>query len=228
MIKSSTPSVALPRTRGRVEVAASLAIVAAGAALLLLAGLHILSPEFDPSWRVVSEYANGRYGWLLSLMFASWAVSSFALAFAVRSRVRTRGGRIGLGFLVLAGVGQAMAAVFDINHPLHDLAGVLGIGGLPVAAMLISVSLIRTQPWFASRKALLWTANLTWVSVVLMAATFAIMIATYLSAGGDMTAKVVTALPPGVLGLVGWTNRLLIVAYCAWVITVAWHARRIG
>jgi hypothetical protein len=228
MIKSSTPSVALPRTRGRVEVAASLAIVAAGAALLLLAGLHILSPEFDPSWRVVSEYANGRYGWLLSLMFASWAVSSFALAFAIRSRVRTRGGRIGLGFLVLAGVGQAMAAVFDINHPLHDLAGVLGIGGLPVAAMLISVSLIRTQPWFASRKALLWTANLTWVSVVLMAATFAIMIATYLSAGGDMTAKVVTALPPGVLGLVGWTNRLLIVAYCAWVITVAWQARRIG
>jgi hypothetical protein len=228
MIKSSTPSVALPRTRGRVEVAASLAIVAAGAALLLLAGLHILSPEFDPSWRVVSEYANGRYGWLLSLMFASWAVSSFALAFAIRSRVRTRGGRIGLGFLVLAGVGQAMAAVFDINHPLHDLAGVLGIGGLPVAAMLISVSLIRTKPWFASRKALLWTANLTWVSVVLMAATFAIMIATYLSAGGDMTAKVVTALPPGVLGLVGWTNRLLIVAYCAWVITVAWQARRIG
>ena len=228
MIKSSTPSVALPRTRGRVEVAASLAIVAAGAALLLLAGLHILSPEFDPSWRVVSEYANGRYGWLLSLMFASWAVSSFALAFAIRSRVRTHGGRIGLGFLVLAGVGQAMAAVFDINHPLHDLAGVLGIGGLPVAAMLISVSLIRTQPWFASRKALLWTANLTWVSVVLMAATFAIMIATYLSAGGDMTAKVVTALPPGVLGLVGWTNRLLIVAYCAWVITVAWQARRIG
>jgi hypothetical protein len=94
--------------------------------------------------------------------------------------------------------------------------------------MLISVSLIRTQPWLASRRALLWTANLTWVSVVLMAATFAIMIATYLSAGGDMTAKVVTALPPGVLGLVGWTNRLLIVAYCAWVITVAWQARRIG
>src|ERR1700704_2986041 len=222
-------NVVLTSKTSKIEaIGARLAIAAAVAVLLLLASLHLLSPEFDPSWRVVSEYANGRYGWLLSLMFASWAVSSFALAFAIRSRVRTRGGRIGLGFLVLAGVGQAMAAVFDINHPLHDLAGVLGIGGLPVAAMLISVSLIHTQPWFASRKALLWTANLTWVSVVLMAATFAIMIATYLSAGGDMTAKVVTALPPGVLGLVGWTNRLLIVAYCAWVITVAWQARRIG
>jgi len=52
--------------------AAGLAIVAATAALLLLASLHVLSPEFDPSWRMVSEYANGHYGWVLSLMFAAW------------------------------------------------------------------------------------------------------------------------------------------------------------
>jgi Protein of unknown function (DUF998) len=227
MIKSSTPSVTLPRTRGREELAASLAIVAAVAALLLLAGLHILSPEFDPAWRVVSEYANGRYGWVLSVMFACWATSSWALAFAISPAVRTRAGGVGLGFLVVAGVGEAMAAVFDINQPLHELAGALGIGGLPVAAVLISVSLGRTQPRLGSRRALLWTANLTWVSLVAMAATFALLIATYVRAGGNMTAKVVTVLPPGVIGLVGWTNRLLVVAYCAWVITVAWQALQV-
>jgi hypothetical protein len=27
-----------------------------------------------------------------------------------------------------------------------------------------------------------------------------------------------------VIGLVGWANRLLVVTYCAWVITVAWQA----
>jgi hypothetical protein len=58
--------------------AARLAIAAAAAALLLLASLHVLSPEFDPSWRMVSEYANGHYGWVLSLMFAAWGVSSWA------------------------------------------------------------------------------------------------------------------------------------------------------
>jgi len=42
--------------------AARLAIAAAAAALLLLASLRVLSPEFDPSWRMVSEYANGHYG----------------------------------------------------------------------------------------------------------------------------------------------------------------------
>ena len=202
------------------QIAGRISFVASAACLVFLAALHILSPEFDPSWRMVSEYANGQYGWVLSLMFASWAVSSWALAFAIWSQIRTPAGKIGLVFLISAGIGEAMASVFDINHPLHGLAGMIGIGSLPVAAMLISVSLGRTQAWSAAKKALLWTANLTWVSVILMAATFIILIVTYTQAGGEMTSEV-TVLPPGVIALVGWANRLLIVVYCVWVMTVA-------
>jgi len=143
------------------------------AALLALASLHLLSPEFDPSWRMVSEYANGHYGWLLSLMFVAWGLSSWALAVAISSEARTLSVKIGLVCLTLAGIGQAMAAVFDIHHDtLHSLAGALGIIGLPIAAMLISVKLGRTDRWSAARRPLLWTANLTWVSVVVLAATF--------------------------------------------------------
>ena len=40
---------------------ARLALAAAIATLLTLAVLHILSPEFAPAWRMVSEYANGNY-----------------------------------------------------------------------------------------------------------------------------------------------------------------------
>jgi hypothetical protein len=161
-------------------------------------------------------------------MFASWAVSSWALAFAISSQVRTRAGKIGLVFLIVAGVGEAMASVFDINQPLHGLAGIIGIGSLPVAAMLISVRLGRTQQGLVAKKALLWTANLTWMSVVLFAATFALLIVTYTQAGGDMTAGAeVKVLPPGVIALIGWANRLLIVVYCAWVMTVAWQATQL-
>jgi hypothetical protein len=205
--------------------AAGLAIAAAAAALLLLASLQLLSPEFDPSWRMVSEYANGHYGWVLSLMFAAWALSSWALAFAIRSEARTTPVRIGLVFLTLAGVGEAMAAVFDINHDtLHNLGGVLGIVGLPIAALLISVNLGRRQPWSASKRALLWTSNLTWVSVAVLAATFVLLIATFSQVGGGLPAQAPKTLPPGVVGLVGWANRLLVVVYCVWVITVAWQA----
>src|SRR4030095_3870288 len=109
---------------------ARLAIATSVAVLLLLAILHILSPEFDPSWRMVSEYANGQYGWVLSLMFVAWAVSSWILAFMLWSQINTTAGKVGLVFLILAGVGEAMASVFDINHSLHGLAGLIGIGSL--------------------------------------------------------------------------------------------------
>ena len=75
--------------------AARLAIAAAAVEILLLAGLHMLSPEFDPSWRVVSEYATGQYGWVLSLMFLAGALSIWSLAFAIRSQVGTNAGKLG-------------------------------------------------------------------------------------------------------------------------------------
>jgi Protein of unknown function (DUF998) len=196
--------------------AARVAIAAAGAVLLLLASLHVLSPEFDPSWRVVSEYANGRYGWVLSLMFAFWALSSWALAVTVWSQVNGIGGKIALGFLIAAGVGESMASVFDINHPFHNLAGMLGVLSLPIAAMMISGRLGHTQAWSAAKNVLLWTANLTWVSPVLMVAALIIMIRGYTWPGNKMNADVIA--------VVGWANRLLVVVYCVWVVAVARQA----
>ena len=176
---------------------------------------------------MVSEYANGQYSWVLSLMFVIWAVSSWILAFTLWSQVNTNAGKVGLVFLILAGVGEAMASVFDINHSLHGLAAIIGIGSLPIAAMLISTSLGRTREWSGGKKILLWSANLTWISVLLMAASFIILIVTYTQAGGEMTAEPPTTLPPGVIAFVGWTNRLLIVVYCVWVMVVAWQASKV-
>ena len=219
-VSSKTTDTAYPAV---LQTAARLSFAASAATLVVLAALHILSPEFDPAWRMVSEYALGNYGWVLSLMFIAWAVSSWALAFTIWSQIRTRAGKIGLFFLIVAGVGEAMASVFDISHPLHSVAAMIGILSLPVAAMLISVSFSRTQAWSVVRKALLRTANLTWISVVLMAGTFVLLIVTYTQAGGEMTSEV-AVLPPGVIAVVGWANRFLIIAYCVWVMTVARRA----
>ena len=90
--------------------------------------------------------------------------------------------------------------------------------------MLISVNLRRTDPWSVAKRTLLWTANLTWVSVILLAATFVLLIATFSQVGGGLPAHAPRVLPPGVIGLVGWANRLLVVFYRVWVIAVAWQA----
>jgi len=158
-------------------------------------------------------------------MFAAWGVSSWALAGAIWSEARTTLLKIGLGVLVLAGLGEAMAAAFDINHDeLHSLAGALGMLGLPVAAMLISVNLGLTSRWCLAKRTLLWTANLTWLSVVLLVATLALLMVTFNQVAGGLPTQPPEVLPTGVIGLVGWANRLLVIVYCAWVMAVAWES----
>ena len=208
--------------------AAILAIGSAVAALVFLASMHVLSPEYSPAWRLVSEYANGRYAWVLSLMFAAYGLSSLALAFAVRSQLRSRRGRIGLAALVIAGIGQTAAAVFDLNQVvLHDIAGALGILALPIGAMLISLTLVRSPEWASKRRQLLWAANLTWISVLLWVAGFPLMMATFIQAQGALPSAPPQQLPSGVIAVVGWTDRLLIVSAWAWIAIVAWNAIRV-
>jgi hypothetical membrane protein len=205
-----------------------IALAAAGVTVVLFGLLHILSPEFDPAWRMVSEYANGSYGWVLSLFFVAWGVSSLALAYYLRPQLKTRGGKIGLVLLALAGVGQLLAAVFDVNHPMHDLVGNVAIPSFAVAALLIGKSLSKTAPWATVKKPLMHLTHLTWVSVVLLVISFVVLISTYMQSGGDTTAGTkITTLPDGVIAVVGWTNRLLVIVFAAWTAAVAWWAIRL-
>jgi hypothetical membrane protein len=209
--------------------AAGIAIVGSVIALLSLAILHALSPEFEPSWRMVSEYAVGEYGWVLSIMFLSWAISSWALAYAIRSQLRTKAGKIGIAFLVLAGIGEAMAAFFNVNHSLHAVAAMIGIPSLAIAAMLISTRLARTRSWLAAKRPLLWTANLTWISYVVMTVLLLMFMSAFKEAGGEIPSEITAdmVLPDGVSTALGWANRFLIVVYCAWAITTAWQALKL-
>jgi hypothetical protein len=209
--------------------AAWAAVALTVATIVLLAALHVLSPEFDPSWRVISEYALGHYGWVLSLMFLVWGVSTWALAWAIRSQVKTKAGKAGLALLLVAGLGEAMAAVFDVRHEVgHGIAGLLGVLGLPIAGLLVSASLGRTQAWSAARRSLLWLAHLTWVGVVLLVVTLALMTVQFEHAnGGKLPQHAPKSLPPGVIGLDGWADRLIVLSDCLWVAFVAWQALKL-
>lgn len=209
--------------------AAGVSIASTTIALVCLAALHLLSPEFDPSWRMVSEYALGNYSWVLSMMFITWAVGTWALAYSLTKKVKTTWGKVGLLFLVLAGIGEAMAAVFEVRHPLHGLAAMIGMPSLPVAALLISYSLTRNPAGVPARKKILFTAHLTWISIVLMTAGVMLLFNGFTKAGVDMSSGTAPeSLPPGVIAFAGWANRLLILTYCIWVITVAAQRRKLG
>lgn len=205
-----TPTLKSPPSSVSIS-AASLSLAASLVTLLCLSGLHVFSPEFDPARRVVSEYALGQHRDVLSLMFLMWALSSWLLAMALRPKLRTASGKTGLVLLVVAGVGEAMASVFDVRSAaLHGLAGALGVGSLPIAAMLISSSLGRSHPSLPGRQVLVWAANLTWMSLALLAAAMLTLTRTI----------------GGLRVPIGWPNRLLVVLYVAWAILVAWQVIR--
>jgi hypothetical protein len=174
--------------------------------ILILVALHFLSPEFSAAQRMVSQYALGNYGWLLSILFVSWAISSWALAYALWYEVKTVPGKVGLILLIVSGVGEAMAAVFNVKHSLHGVAALLGIPAFPIAAILISLSLVRHPAWLAAKRLIVATALLTWIAVLSMT---------------------VTVIMKGSLTIAGYANRFLIVIYCVWLITIASHALRL-
>jgi hypothetical protein len=211
------------------QLAGWLALFATGATIALLVALHGLSPEFSPSWHVVSEYALGRHAWVLSSMFLSWGVGSWALVVAIWPDVGTRSGKVGLWFLIIAGTGEVMASAFDITRPIgHGIAGFLGVIGFPIAALLLSGALARNQTWRTARRPLLWIAHLSWISVVLLVATLAIMSLQLARLnGGHLPDHAPRALPHGVLALDGWADRLIVMSNCAWVLVAACRAIKV-
>lgn len=193
------------------------ALAATAISTLALIALHFASPEFAPSWRMVSEYANGRSPWLLTIVFAAWAISSLALAIALWPLAATTLGKAGLFFLFMAAIGQIMGGLFDINHRLHGPAAMIGIPSLCIAAILLTMAMARRADIAAPP---LWTAHLPWISFVLMLATFFMFFSALKAAGVDVAAQTgpLQQLPQGVSGYVGWTNRLIFTASYLWTV----------
>lgn len=200
----------------RLAAAGTLAVV------LIIITLHVIKPEFEPSWRFISEYAIGRHGWLMKLAFLIWAASSAALALALRCELSTSLGKAGIAVLLIVAFSLVVAGLFPQDPvtaspdqastagKLHAIASMIGIPGTPIAAMLISSSLWRTKPaWAPHRAAIMWPAHATWISLALMAAYLMWAVP---RAGG---------FNPEVWA--GWTNRLVVATYLAWQLIVAYR-----
>jgi len=195
----------------------------AAAFVLLLAVMHVIEPEFDPSWRFISEYQLGAWGGLMSVAFLCLAASATTLLLAVRSQVRTVAGRIGLGILALCAVAFFVAGVIRTDSLLAETATTTGVihstaaavgGFVPLAAYLIAWSLARNIAWRAYRPTLWWV-----IAPAIL---------------GDLAAwtqNAVMAASGGVFGPgtpVGWPNRVLVVGFAAWMLAVALLVRAVG
>jgi hypothetical protein len=178
--------------------------------LVLLFLLHFLEPEFDPSWRMISEYALGRYGWVMMLAFICWAGSILSLTLSQWQSLATRSGKIARVWLLVIVVALVCAAIFKTNvitdptpnfaHRVHALSGAIVIITFPIAASLVA----RNRP------GLLGITILVWLS--LFAFFGSILVSRIVHPGAGRVGPDV---------LMGWPNRFLAVTYHLWLILAA-------
>ncbi len=204
------------------KLIAQISMALAGAFLAFLFLLHFLKPELDPSWRMISEYEIGRFGWLMQLAFFCWGGSVLALVAALWPTSRTVGGAIARWWFAILGLAMIGAGIFITNpitddavstaNTLHTLFGALVIMTFPIAASILAGSLARKPEWSGAKGWLVWGTLLLWISQFAFFGSITISQAINPNAG---------RVGPEVY--LGWPNRIMVLIYSIWLILVARH-----
>jgi hypothetical membrane protein len=205
------------------ETVSLLVIALSTLSLLALVTLHFMSPEFKPSWRMISEYALGKHKWLITTFFLCWGLATLLLAFILWNEVVSFWARLGVILVFISGIGAIMGGLFDVKHKLHGLSFIIGVPTLPIGALLICYHLVSFNQWKAFQSTILISTHGIWISCILMAISMAILMNGYKKTGLPMGPNVEPPkeLPKGVIGVNGYFNRLLVICYILWLIVMA-------
>jgi Protein of unknown function (DUF998) len=209
------PVTAIGRGLPAIGIAASVSFV------VLLAALHVIQRDLDPTWRFVSEYALGTGGFLMAVAFLALAIASVSVGALYWGQARTLIGRIGVVLAGISGLGMLIAAICPtdpintapddatLNGTLHMVGGQLNL--TPLAILLITIGLGKNTAWRSIRP-----AQLVVVATALVVAV----------AFGASSATAHDGFGPG--DYAGLFGRIMLVAYAAWVIVSGVHALRLS
>lgn len=206
-----------------VFVWANLTIAMGVVSLLSLLILHVVSSEFKPGFRMVSEYALGNYKWLLTLFFLCWGLCSIFSGAMMWNIVTSGWAKFGVVLFFVTGTGAIMGGLFDVQHKLHGLSFGIGVPFMPVGVLLVTYHLLKKAAWQNQSFMLQFSAHAIWISLVCMALSM-ILLFSGLKAAGIVygpDSPPLTKLPEGVIGVSGWANRLLVVCYLLYPVLLA-------
>jgi hypothetical membrane protein len=203
---------------------ANLAIISGVLSVGCLFILHLVSPEFKPSWRMISEYALGKHKWLITLFFLFWALCAVLAAYLLWNLVSATWAKIGVALVFISGIGALMGALFDVKHKHHGLAFLLGVPTLPIGALIVSYHLARQNNWSDYETPVLLSAHAVWISLIVMAVSMMILFSGFKKAGVAFGPNVQPPekLPSGVIGINGYANRILVLCYIGWLVLIAY------
>jgi uncharacterized protein DUF998 len=191
--------------------AAIYCLCAMALAVGLVVALHFLEPEFDPSWRMLSEYSLGRYGVLMRVAFLAMGTAVIAVAVALGSAPWP--GTIGLVLVAIGPVGAAFIDTDPVTTPraevsksskVHAALGSLFILGFPAAATAAGICAAGEPTVDAI---LGWASIGPWAGLAWFIGASMRYARTGAQGGPDVR--------------VGWPNRVSMLLYFAWVALAA-------
>lgn len=141
---------------------AAAAIVSVVCALLALVLLHFLRPDLPPGSNMLSNYAVGRYGWVMTVCFLAFSLGCLSLLLALaRADHHSRLAHLGTVLLGIAAAGLAVTAAFPTDLPgapltrsgdIHEISFFVNVGSLVPATAIISAALWSPPRWRALRR----------------------------------------------------------------------------
>ncbi len=199
--------------------ASTVTTVTATGFLVVLAALHLIKSDLSPTWRMVSEYEIGRYGWLMQGAFLMLAVSTVGACIILRPVTSNRAGRIGRSALLMTAGGLALAgfatadpitsttAQLTTHGNLHGLGAMLGIPGLAVASIALARS-VRNDATYTRP-----VRHATYFVVAAIAVFIVSMVIMFHGAPATPDVQI------------GIQNRVLVMSHAAFLLVVANRAR---
>ena len=144
-----------PEGTGRATGVSLVAIVLVLGCFGAMVVLHAVRTDLDPVRQVMSEYANGRFGWFMTVAFYAIGLACVALAVRLgRAIVRRRLSVAVRVLLALGGLGLVLAGVFEVERPavpdtieevIHSYATLTAFT-LIITAMLLFAVVCRQDP----------------------------------------------------------------------------------
>lgn len=190
---------------------AAYALIAVAAAVALVVVLHVAEPEFDPSWRMLSEYSLGRYGVLMRVAFV--AAGSAVIAIGVALTESAGPASLGLALVAIGPIGAAFIDTDPIITPrpevsrrsdVHAVLGALFILGFPIAATIAGLA-SAGDPGVGP--VLAWASAVPWIALAWF--LWATIRHSRLDGVGAPDVRI------------GWPNRASMVADLGWVALAA-------
>jgi hypothetical protein len=191
-------------------IAAIYSLGATALAIGLVALLHRLEPEFDPSWRMLSEYALGQYGALMRVAFLAAGTGVIAVAVALAKSAWPA--CLLLAVVAIGPLGAAFIDTDPITTPraqmsrksaIHAALGSLFILGFPLATV-VGISAAGDP---AVGPVLAWASVVPWIAHAWFLGT------------NMRHARPDAVGAPEVR--IGWPNRVSMLAYLGWVALAA-------